>query len=124
MVNRNTQQRQAIRDALETADRPLAPQEVHRHAARKSPGLGIATVYRTVKQGVDEGWLAPVDLPGEPRRYEIAGKQHHHHFHCRNCGRVFEVDGCPGNLRPLTPAGFTLEDHEVILYGLCDRCTT
>ncbi|MFA9477056.1 Fur family transcriptional regulator [Phycisphaerales bacterium AB-hyl4] len=121
-MERRTPQREAIREAIQQADRPLGPQEILERALHAVPGLGMATVYRTVRAGVDEGWLQPVDLPGSPTRYEPAGKQHHHHFACRTCGGVFEVDGCPGNLGALTPDGFKLENHEVVLYGLCRQC--
>jgi len=84
--------------------------------------LGIATVYRNLRTLQDSGWLEAVELPGEPARYEVAGKGHHHHFHCRDCDRVYEVDGCPGNLDEVTPQGFQLENHEFVLYGLCDTC--
>jgi len=120
MATRNTSQRRAIRQAIEDAGRPLDANEVLE--AAEVEGLGLATVYRTLKLGVEEGWLTPVELPNAPARYEMAGKQHHHHFECTKCQRVFEVEGCPGNLKPLVPAGFTLEDHEVILYGRCDQC--
>ncbi|MGB0766309.1 MAG: Fur family transcriptional regulator [Phycisphaeraceae bacterium] len=120
MPPRNTHQRRAIRQAIERAGRPLDANEVLE--AANAENLGLATVYRTLKLGVEEGWLTPVELPNAPARYEMAGKQHHHHFECRNCQKVFEVHGCPGNLQPLVPEGFTLEDHEVILYGRCDQC--
>lgn len=120
MNTRSTSQRRAIRQAIEDAGRPLDANEVLTAAEHK--GLGLATVYRALKLGVEEGWLTPVELPNAPTRYEMAGKQHHHHFECRECQRVFEVHGCPGNLKPLLPDGFTLEDHEVILYGLCSEC--
>ena len=87
------------------------------------PGLGIATVYRTLKALVEEGALTQVELPGEPPRYETHGKRHHHHFHCRACDRVYELEGCPEGLRSLTPAGFSLESHEVVLYGRCAACS-
>jgi Fur family transcriptional regulator, ferric uptake regulator len=121
-VERDTQQRRAIRAAIEEADRPLTPQEVLEAARSQSPGLGIATVYRTLKGGVEGGWLKQVDLPGEAPRYEPTGKQHHHHFHCRRCDRVYEIEGCPEGLRGLTPPGFSLEEHEVVLYGRCAEC--
>jgi Fur family ferric uptake transcriptional regulator len=35
---------------------------------------------------------------------------------------VFEVEGCPGNLRSVVPSGFRLERHEVVLYGVCRAC--
>ena len=123
-MQRKTQQRDAIRAALEAADRPLSPQEILEAAQDSIPKLGIATVYRNIKSLLADGWLLPVELPGAPNRYEVAGKHHHHHFHCRNCDRVYEVEGCPPDLKDLAPAGFTLQAHEIILYGLCDACGT
>jgi Fur family ferric uptake transcriptional regulator len=124
MTKRDTQQRRAIRAAIDDANRPLSPREVLESARRGSPGLGIATVYRTLKTWVEEGGLTQVDLPGEPPRYEATGKQHHHHFHCRSCDRVYELQGCPEGLRSLTPPGFSLESHEVVLYGRCAECAS
>jgi Fur family ferric uptake transcriptional regulator len=122
MAQRSTQQRRAIQHALEAADRPLDAQEVLTAAQAWSPGLGLATVYRALKMGTEQGWFQPVELPGGATRYELAGKGHHHHFECRACHRVFEVEGCPGQLQQLTPSGFTLETHELVLYGLCEAC--
>jgi len=122
-MERDTAQRRAIRRAFEVADRPLSPQEVLQAAQQEVAGLGIATVYRTVKGLLEENWLEPVELPGEAARYEVSGKRHHHHFLCRGCDRVFEIEGCPGSLRGLTPPGFTLESHEVVLYGRCPGCS-
>jgi Fur family ferric uptake transcriptional regulator len=121
-IERDTQQRRAIRSVIDGTGRPMSPREVLRSALPQSPGLGIATVYRTLKSGVDAGWLTAVELPGEPPRYESTGKSHHHHFHCRSCDRVYEIEGCPDDLRSLTPPGFSLEAHEVVLYGRCAEC--
>lgn len=123
-MDRNTRQRQAIRKVFAETDRPLGPHEVLHAAQMYIPGLGIATVYRTLKAFMAEGWIVSVELPGEPQRYEIAGKSHHHHFRCRACDRVFEIDGCLTNLTCLTPRGFQLERHEVVLYGTCDVCSS
>jgi Fur family ferric uptake transcriptional regulator len=95
---------------------------LHEAAQDRVQGIGIATIYRNLKALHDDGFLVPVELPGEPPRYEVAGKDHHHHFHCRRCDRVFEVEGCPGNLKAVTPPGFKLERHEFVLYGLCEFC--
>lgn len=119
---RNTTQRQAIQAVFEASDRPLGPHEVHLAAQASSPALGIATVYRAIKGLLDENWLVCVNLPGEPSRYERAGKRHHHHFHCNHCKRVFEADGCSLSLQRLVPPGFRLTAHELVLYGLCAGC--
>lgn len=112
-VIRKTRQRDAIHRVIREAERPLGPQEVLEYAQEHVHGLGIATVYRNLNALVEEGVLIPIDVPGDITRYEMAGKEHHHHFHCRQCGRVFEVDGCPGNIQALEPRGFRLENHEI-----------
>ncbi len=120
---RNTQQRTAIREAFAHADRPLSPLEALEVAQRAVPGLGIATIYRNVKTLVESHWLSEVHLPGAPSRYEVAGKLHHHHFRCRVCDRVFDVDACPPDLTAITPRGFRLEGHDITLFGRCSACT-
>ena len=119
---RNTEQRIALRRVFMEADRPLSAQEVLQAAREMVAGLGIATVYRNLRVLVDEEWLATVGLPGEPDRYEIAGKAPHHHFHCRVCNRVFEASECASDLKRMTPAGFVLDGHDVVLYGKCREC--
>jgi len=122
-MERKTSQRRALLKAFNQAGRPLSPQEALELATPHARGLGIATVYRNLKGLWAQGVLKQVNLPGESTaRYEMCGKDHHHHFHCRKCHQVFEVAGCPGNIEPLVPQGFQLEDHEVVLYGLCSAC--
>ena len=123
MVTRQTQQRAAIRQAFEHADRPLSPAEALAVAQTTVPGLGIATIYRNLKALVGEQWLSEVQLPGAPSRYEVAGKRHHHHFRCRICDRVFDVDACPPDLSALTPSGFKVESHDITLFGRCAACS-
>lgn len=123
-MERRTRQREAIWLTFERAARPLGPQEVLEMARSDVPGLGIATVYRNIKSLVAEGGLRSVELPGAPDRYEVAGKDHHHHFHCRTCDGVFEVETCQGDFDAITPQGFRLEDHEITLYGVCGACMT
>jgi Fur family ferric uptake transcriptional regulator len=122
---RNTKQREAIRRAIREAGRPLSAAEVLNSAGLYAPGLGMATVYRTLSALVDEGSAVAVPIPGEPPRYETsdAASRHHHHFHCGDCGRVFEVPGCPPGLDKLAPPGFTISGHDLLLHGRCSACT-
>ncbi len=119
---RATRQRDAIRAALDAARRPLSPHEILRDARASVDRIGLATVYRNVKRLVAEGAVRLVTLPGDAPRYEITEAGHHHHFQCTRCRRVFDVPGCPGDLRRLAPRGFTVEHHDVTLYGRCASC--
>ncbi len=119
---RTTRQREAIQSAFRRADRPLSPNEALALACEDVPAMGLSTVYRTIAALVGEKWLQPVTLPGQPDRYETAGRRHHHHFHCTLCGGVFEVLACPGDLASIAPPGFKVHDHEVTLTGWCKAC--
>ncbi|HEX4936707.1 MAG TPA: transcriptional repressor [Gemmatimonadaceae bacterium] len=121
-IERQTRQRAAVRGALEASLVPMRALDIQAAAARRAPGIGLATVYRTLKALIAAGEVTLVTLPGETPRYEVAHLHHHHHFHCRACGGVFEVEGCPGDLAALAPSGFLVDGHEVVLYGRCARC--
>jgi Fur family ferric uptake transcriptional regulator len=122
-MERHTRQRGAIRRAFQKSNRPLGTDEVLELARSEVGGLGIATVYRNIRTLVDEGWLKVVELPGEVPRYEVDGKEHHYHFHCRNCDRVFEVPGCLNSVGDIVPEDFQLERHSLTFYGLCADCS-
>jgi len=96
--------------------------EVLELARRTVPGMGAATVYRALAAMLEEGALTVVHLPGQAPRYERAGKGHHHHFYCRQCGRAFEIGGCAEGVQALAPPGFRVEGHDLVLTGLCPGC--
>lgn len=123
-MERTTAQRKAIHQVLEDSGRPLSPPEIFNAARSLAPGLGMATVYRTIKRLLDDGNISQVELPGEAPRYERSGMRHHHHFRCNNCNKVFDLFGCETSFGDYTPKGFALEGHEVYLFGRCEACVS
>ncbi|MGI4826699.1 MAG: Fur family transcriptional regulator [Janthinobacterium lividum] len=119
---RKTKQKDAIRAAFLIADRPLSPEETLKHAKESVAGISIATVYRNIGTLLEEHWLTCVSVPGETDRYEVAGKEHHHHFRCTTCGKVFEMPGCSVQYRQDLPVGFHVTGHEFFLFGVCADC--
>ncbi len=121
---RETRQARSIRSVFERTKRPLRPDEALEIARRETPGLGAATLYRRLARLVEEGWLTVVRLPDVGPLYERADKGHHHHFHCRACDRVYELESCPlpPSATPMAPVGFKAEGHELTIYGLCEGC--
>ncbi|MBD5653980.1 MAG: transcriptional repressor, partial [Candidatus Eremiobacteraeota bacterium] len=122
IVERDTKQKRAIRDAFESSGRPLSTEEAFDAAQRNIDGLGIATVYRSIKTLLEDGWLTSIDVPGAGTLYELAGKAHHHHFSCTACSRVYELDGCDADVSIALPHGFRATGHDVTIYGLCRQC--
>jgi Fur family ferric uptake transcriptional regulator len=122
MRQRNTAQRAAILDVLADAEAPLGTEQILSKGQQTVPSLSQATVYRILKQLLKRGDVATVQLPGQTPLYELSGKGHRHFFRCRRCEQMYEVTGCEGLVDQLVPSGFSLEDHDLFLYGLCAAC--
>lgn len=123
---RRTSQRDAIVRAIRDAQGPLTVEEILDRARRRVRGLGVATVYRTVKLLLESRQIQSVTLPDGQTRYESADLGHHHHFRCRVCEKVYDLDICPVALDGLdnVPDGYVVEGHELTLFGTCPKCST
>ena len=121
---RNTKQQDAIWRALLDAGRPMSIDELCASAQVSVPTLSVRSVYRAIRRWEDESLVAPVTVPDQPARYEPAtvAANHHHHFLCQSCDRMFDIAGCPGGLHTMVPDGFELDSHEITLTGRCNDC--
>jgi Fur family ferric uptake transcriptional regulator len=121
---RHTRQRTVIFDIICSAKGPLTVPEIHVKAKRSIPRTGVATVYRAIKLLIDAGLIQQVVLSSGDARYESSALGHHHHFQCRACGEVTDIDHCPFHMKPNStlPGGYLVQSHEVTLYGLCPKC--
>lgn len=121
---RKSPQRAAITKVILAADGPLTIDEIYQQAGQLRDGLGIATVYRNVKLLLEAGVIKSVVLPDGDTRYEGSGLGHHHHFRCRICHAVYDIDHCPVSLTQTQklPGGFIVEGHDLTLYGVCPEC--
>jgi Fur family transcriptional regulator, ferric uptake regulator len=121
---RRTRQREIIARVIREATGPLTVPQIHERAQGEMPSLGIATVYRTIKLLQEAAQIETVILPTGETRYEAADLGHHHHFHCRACDEVYDLSACPVEVPAdrQVSRGFTVERHELTLYGLCPDC--
>lgn len=134
---RLTRPRRAVLQVLARNRGPLTVAEIHEqldgsHAHRVS-------VYRTIHLLVrlqlvrSTDAVRPTDADRGSRRYELAEQftGHHHHLICQGCGRIEDLQGCvlaDAALTRLTryvrrARRFVVSEHEVRLFGLCQRCT-
>lgn len=122
---RQTKQRDEIVQVIRSAQGPLTVPEILSRAQRSIPGLGVATVYRTLKLLQDAEQVQTVILPSGETRWEPAGLGHHHHFHCRVCDEVYDVESCPLSVQRdrALGDGFVVESHDLTFFGTCPSCS-
>jgi Fur family ferric uptake transcriptional regulator len=117
-----TRQKAAIWNVIESSSRPLSAREIWQRARKQINGLGIATVYRMLRELGNEGQARYIEVPGVPPHYEITARSHHHFFFCERCKKLLNLMGCPRGLSSLLPAGYRMKRHEIIVYGNCAQC--
>lgn len=126
---RNTRPRRLIASKLAQLaahGEEFATEDLWHALQQKDPGLGRATVFRTVDALLEQGVVDRVEFADGTRRYRVCGGTlHHHHLTCVQCHRVVEVDAClpPELLATIASnADFALEGHSLELFGRCASC--
>lgn len=121
-MKRQTRQREAVLATLRTAGRALTAEELWAAARPRAPRLGLRTVFRQIREMVEDGQLVGLDYPGQPPRYELATQGgHHSHLVCRCCGKLWDLPGEP-KVTFTPPPGFVITGEEVVFYGRCPDC--
>ena len=121
---RKTNQREGVFQVLKDSKGPLTPQEILERTLKITSNVGIATIYRTIKLLAEAKEIVAVTLPDGQSRYELAHLDHHHHFKCRSCLKIYDLDHCPIEIGKnlILPNGFKLDGHEITLFGTCANC--
>lgn len=117
-----TQQKLVLSRIIEKSEHPLTAQEILIEAQKELPNLGMATVYRALKQFQTDGQIRAVEIPGATPHYETSARHHHHFFLCQQCEKLFNLIGCVRGINALAPEQFHVRRHEIVLYGDCEDC--
>jgi Fur family transcriptional regulator, ferric uptake regulator len=119
--------RAAVIDALAGERCCLTVQEIHDRVRQRRPRVGIASVYRALETLAELGLVRKLELGGGGAQYEPAeaSGDHHHHLVCGDCGRVEafadeHLERVIDNVSRSAP--FRIDEHDVVLRGLCQTC--
>ena len=84
--HRVTSPRRSVISLLEDKSDGFSAEEI----SSELPGVGRATVYRTIKLLLEAGVICKLVLPDGGSKYSLARVEHHHHTLCIRCGTVGE----------------------------------
>jgi len=107
----------------------LDPFEVQARLQKQFKGVGLPTIYRILDGLARCGILWPAANEDRQLRYFIchdieAG--HHHHFICKKCGKVAEVNLClmeQVSKYVKRHLKAKVENHFLQIEGLCAKCS-
>jgi Fur family ferric uptake transcriptional regulator len=89
--------------------------------------VSLQAVYEALHALAAAGLIRRIEPAGSPTRYEGRVMDNHHHLVCRSCGAVADVDCATGEAPCLTASddhGFSIDEAEVVYWGLCPNCST
>lgn len=123
---KSTRQRDIILDCFLSSDHHISIEELYLKLRAKHPGIGYATVYRTLKLFAESGIARETHFGDGQTRYEhILVGEHHDHLVCTRCGGIVEFENeTIERLQAEVAAahGFLIETHKLELYGICAKC--
>lgn len=122
---RNTLQKEIVKQALLDLDHPTAEQ-MYDHMKSKYPSISKATFYRNIKSMTEKGNAIKIDLPGMASRYDYRTAVHGHGI-CTICSRLSDIEisgdmtkGLSGYVNDSN--GFDIDGAQILFYGICSAC--
>ncbi len=119
--HRITEPRRALIDAM----RDLGDHFTAEELLQATPGVGRATVFRTLRLLLDLGALCHVVMESGTVGYRLTSEGHHHHIVCSGCGAMSDFATC--DIQDLLDelhrrTGYEIQAHRLEVYGLCSDC--
>lgn len=118
-----TAQRLAVLRAVHQHPHALADDVVN--AVRSEIGaISRQAVYDALNLMYNKGLIHRIQPAGATARYEIR-TNNHHHLVCRKCGAMRDTECGTGKSPCLLPKhnhGYTIDEAEVIYWGICPAC--
>ncbi|MET0100850.1 MAG: ferric iron uptake transcriptional regulator [Sedimenticola sp.] len=109
----------------ENRGRHVSAEDIYRLMLDREEDIGVATIYRVLTQCEQAGLVSRLQFEGGKAVFEVAEDKHHDHIVCVKCGHVeeFHDETIEARQREIAQeAGFEMDDHSMVLYGLCKAC--
>jgi len=122
-----TPRRKAVIGIFMKCSAHMSPYDAHAKLKKKLSTIGLPTVYRILAELKSAGILVESLSDDRQLRYALCTlpNEHHHHFTCRKCRKVEEVEFC--NFKGVSrfienKLNAKVEAHQLQIEGLCSKC--
>ena len=120
-----SKQRDDLLSILKNSKSHPTAEELYENIKEKIPNVSRGTVYRNLKDLVDENCIIKISMPDGADRYDYIHKKHNHVI-CKYCGKVkdfeYNFDSKKAKLSVLEQTGMESFLDGIIVYGVCEKC--
>jgi len=119
---RLTFQKKLVLGALKP--RPQTVLEIYSAVHCQNTKINKTTVYRILKNLLQLGLINKVQLNDSEIRFELKGKEHHHHLVCESCGSIEDIELSEDILlkEVKRKSNFAVRTHSLEFFGICKKC--
>jgi Fur family ferric uptake transcriptional regulator len=122
-----TKQREIIFETILNCNQHLGAEEIYALIITNHPNekIGIATVYRALAFLEDVNLISSISVGKDAKKFETSFKEHHDHLICVKCNTIIEFINNKIETEQEKTAkeyNFTLLNHSMYLYGICQEC--
>jgi Fur family zinc uptake transcriptional regulator/Fur family ferric uptake transcriptional regulator len=122
-----TPKRKAVISLFLKAGTRMGPYDIYNKLKQKLPKIGLPTIYRILDE-LEKTVILVQSLSQDRQLYYAlcdSPGTHHHHFVCRKCKKVKEINFC--NFRGISNfikknLKAKVETHHLEIEGICSRC--
>jgi Fe2+ or Zn2+ uptake regulation protein len=116
-----TPQRLTILKYLDNNRNHPTAYQIFQDLKKNNPSLSKTTVYNSLEILNKHDIIHTISITGLETRYDIVNKNHHH-FMCKQCGRIIDIDiACP-NIKKTLEYGHRIEEVHGYFKGKCKEC--
>ncbi|MFA6358022.1 MAG: Fur family transcriptional regulator [Candidatus Omnitrophota bacterium] len=122
-----THRRKAVIELFLKEGRYLGPYEIRDRLKKIHLKVGLPSVYRILEEFEKAGILVKVEHKSRQLYYSLCKNPYkdHHHFICRECNKVEEVEFC--NFQEISrfiekKLNAKVQYHSLHIEGLCSKC--
>ncbi|NIS76994.1 MAG: transcriptional repressor [Deltaproteobacteria bacterium] len=117
--------RRKIMKMFFTLEEHVSVDELFRKVREQNPGIGYATVYRTLRTLEELGYASSIEIGDGKKRFENGMAMHHDHICCLVCKKITEFSDPEIEILQKIIADkhdFKIIDHSLYIFGICLDC--
>lgn len=124
-MRKYSKQREIVLDILRKSYTHPTSEEIFSEAREIDSNISLGTVYRNLEILTEDQIIEKIPTSAGKDRYDLK-KSKHHHAICDKCGKVIDFN-CNIDMKKLqkeinTQVGFTLNQDEIRITGICENC--
>ncbi len=96
-------------------------EKVYEKVKEQFPSMSLATVYTVLETFCNAGLLHELSIRRNRACFDPR-TENHHHFLCRQCNKIYDIEAECKIARKKCVCGHNVEDVHGYFYGVCKNC--